>query len=166
MSKLLRYFAPGQFCFITAVTFCRERILHQHADLLIRAVRRARMKSPFSVIAWAILPDHFHAVIKSPRGDADKITQRVKLSFSLQWQRASGRSGPIWQHRYWDHIIRSEEDMKRHVDYIHYNPVKHGLVASPGAWPLSSYHRYLRQGYYEADWGNSRLEFGDGVFGE
>jgi len=85
------------------------------------------------MIAWAILPDHFHVIIDSPDGDTPKIVQRVKLSFSLQWQRLSGRNGPIWQHRYWDHIIRSEEDMKRHVDYIHYNPVKHGrLGREPG----------------------------------
>jgi len=118
------------------------------------------------MIAWAILPDHFHVIIDSPDGDTPKIVQRVKLSFSLQWQRLSGRNGPIWQHRYWDHIIRSEEDMKRHVDYIHYNPVKHGLAESPSKWPLSSFHRYLQTGYYNADWGESRVASGDDMFGE
>ena len=118
------------------------------------------------MIAWVILPDHFHAVIDNPDGDTAKIVQRVKLSFSLQFQRVSDWNGPIWQHRYWDHIIRSGKDLARHVDYIHYNPVKHGLTDSPGQWRLSSFSRYLRIGHYPGDWGMASIDSGDGLFGE
>jgi len=166
MSKLLRYFASGQCCFITTATANRQRVLDRYSEALIRAVQRAKTKSRFSVIAWVILPDHFHVVIDNPHGDTPKIVQRVKLSFSLQYQRLSERNGPIWQHRYWDHIIRSEKDLKRHVDYIHYNPIKHGLTESPSLWPLSSFHRYSRMGYYNADWGENLIATGDDTFGE
>jgi putative transposase len=113
-----------------------------------------------------VLPDHLHAIIHSPDGVTAKIVQRVKHSFSLQYQRWSGKDGPIWQHRYWDHIIRSQEDMKRHLDYIHYNPVKHGLTDSPKKWPLSSFRRYLRRGAYDSDWGENIPKPGEDTFGE
>ncbi|MFH1374872.1 MAG: transposase [bacterium] len=166
MSKLLRYFAPGQSCFITAVTARRQPVLDQHAELLLRAVRRAVRQSRFALIAWVVLPDHLHAIIDSPDGDISRIVQRVRLSFSLQWQRRSRRNGPIWQPRYWDHIIRSEKDMKRHVDYVHYNPVRHGLMDSPRKWRLSSFRRFQRAGVYNADWGENQITVGDDEFGE
>jgi putative transposase len=166
MSKLLRYFAPGQCCFITTVTANRQSVLDQRADLLFRATRRAQRQSRFDLIAWVVLPDHLHAVIKTPDGDTARIVQRVKLSFSFQWQRISGNFGPVWQHRYWDHIIRSDEDLRRHIDYIHYNPVKHGLVGSPKEWPLSSFLRFVRRGIYDVDWGEVYLADDDGKFGE
>ena len=166
MSKLLRYFAPGQYCFITTVTANRLPILDQHAHLLDRAVQKAREKSRFAVTAWVVLPDHIHAVLHTPQGDTSRIVQQVKLSFSLQYQRLSGRSDSIWQHRYWDHIIRSEEDMRRHLDYIHYNPVKHGFTDSPAKWVLSSFQRYLQSGLYGPDWGQKPIEFGEETFGE
>ena len=166
MSKLLRYFTPGQSCFITAVTARRQPVLDQHAELLLRAVRRAARQSRFVLIAWVVLPDHLHAIIDSPDGDISRIVQRVKLSFSLQWRRRSRRNGPIWQPRYWDHIIRSEEDLQRHVDYVHYNPVRHGLTDSPRKWRLSSFRRFLRAGVYNTDWGERQVMVGDDEFGE
>jgi putative transposase len=166
MSKLLRYFAPGQYCFITTVTANRLPILNQHAELLARAVQKTREKSRFAVIAWVVLPDHIHAVLHTPHGDTSRIVQQVKLSFSLQYQRLTGRTGPIWQHRYWDHIVRSDEDMRRHIDYIHYNPVKHGLTDSPDKWVLSSFQRYLRSGLYRADWGEKPIVTQENTFRE
>ena len=152
MSKLLRYFAPGQYCFVTSVVAARRPLLVHHAGLLSRAVHRAHRKSLFSVVAWVVLPDHFHALLYAPGGDTSRIVQMVKLSFSLQYQSRTGEYGPFWQHRYWDHIVRSEEDMRRHIDYIHYNPVKHNLATLAGKWPLSSFRRYQRLGIYSADW--------------
>lgn len=166
MSKLQRYFASGQSCFITAVTANRQPILDKYSELFIRAVQRAKRKSRFAVVAWVILPDHFHVVIDCPDGDVPAIVQRVKLSFSLQYQRFTGEEGSVWQHRYWDHIIRSDGDMKRHVDYIHYNPVKHALTESSKEWPLSSFHRYLQTGHYDIDWGEKRIGLGGKEFGE
>jgi putative transposase len=166
MSKLVRFFESGQTCFITSVTGDRRRLLHSNSGMLGHAVRRALEKSRFAIIAWVVLPDHVHAVLQSPNGDLSKIVQRIKLSFSKQLRRLPGESGPVWQHRYWDHIIRSDRDLVRHVDYIHYNPVKHGLVASPVEWPLSSYHRYRHRGYYGPDWGEQPISWGESAFGE
>ena len=166
MSKLLRYYEPGQCVFITSVTANRQPLLAQYADILKRAVRNAAKKSRFSIVAWVILPDHFHAIIDCPDGDTPKIVQKVKLAFSVPWRRLSGCCGRVWQSRYWDHIIRTDEDMKRHIEYIHYNPVKHGFVLSPRLWPHSSFHKYLQTGRYDSDWGEKRVTFGDDEFGE
>ena len=141
-------------------------MLDQNVGLLCRAVMRAKEKSRFSVVAWVILPDHFHAIIDSPDGDTAKIVQRVKLSFSLQYQRASRHSGKVWQHRYWDHIIRSEHDLRRHMDYIHRNPVKHGLVKCPVEWRLSSFRRYVRAGCYDTNWMGGAVENEADGYGE
>ena len=181
MSKLLRYFEPGQYCFITSVTHRRRPLLVEHVDLLCRAVRTAKRKSRFEMIAWVVLPDHFHVIVHCPTGDFPTVVQRVKLSFSLQFQRRVRRRtrptrsqpekrcddhGGIWQHRYWDHIIRSEADLSRHVDYIHRNPVKHSFVDSLRKWKQSSYHEFSRQGYYEPEWGKAGMDWEDDDFGE
>ena len=166
MSKLLRYHAPGQYCFITSVVAERQPILVQHAAFLARALHRAHQRSVFSLIAWVVLPDHVHGILLVPDGNTSRIVQQVKQSFSRQHRGLTGIGGPVWQHRYWDHIIRSEEDMRRQIGYIHYNPVKHGLVDSPSKWPLTSFRRYLRQGIYQSDWGKSRQENIRNDFGE
>ncbi len=62
--------------------------------------------------------------------------------------------GRLWQHRFFDHIIRNQEDMNRHIDYIHYNPVRHHLAISPGEYEYSSFKLYLTDEKYEADWGS------------
>jgi len=141
-------------------------VLDRHVGLLFRAVRKAKRKSRFTVVAWVVLPDHFHAIIDSPDGDISAIVQRIKLSFALQWRRLSKADGGIWQHRYWDHIIRSEEDMARHVDYVHINPVKHGLVGSTKQWRFSSFHGFRRAGHYDADWGEGGVSADNDVYGE
>jgi putative transposase len=68
----------------------------------------------------------------------------------------------VWQNRYWEHVLRDEADYERHADYIHYNPVKHGLVASAGDWPYSSFRRFVTVGLYPKNWGQGVLAF-DGV---
>ena len=143
MSKLLRYFQPGQFCFITTITSNRQRILTNHPHMLLRALRTARRKSRFRLIAWVILPDHIHAIIHCPGGDVAEILHRFKLSFSQQWRQRTCMGGPVWQRRYWDHIIRSQDDFNRHVEYIRCNPVKHGLAGKPQEWfQFSRSHRW------------------------
>ncbi len=166
MSKLLRHHGPNQHCFITVVTSDRKPLLCRHIDLLLTAVRRAKRKSWFSLVAWVVLPDHTHAILYSPAGETARIVQRIKLSFSLQLRSLTHTNGIAWQHRYWDHVIRTEEDFKRHLDYIHYNPVKHGLVSSPAEWELSSFRRYMRDGYYSQDWGEREPLVVEGLFGE
>ncbi|MFH1686802.1 MAG: transposase [bacterium] len=166
MSKLLRHFQPGHSCFVTSVTNQRRPLLVRNARSLARAVRRARRKSSFEVVAWVVLPDHFHMIIDVPNGDTSAIMRRIKLSFSGQYRSEMGFVGPVWQHRYWDHIIRSQEDMNRHVDYIHYNPVKHGLAQAPREYRLSSFRRYCLRGQYDWAWRADENRFVEFEFGE
>ena len=119
------------------------------------------------LIAWVVLPDHFHILIDPKDSDVSKDIQRIKMSFATSLRHQDGRSsGRTWQNRFWDHIIRDQEDMNRHLDYIHFNPVKHGLVDSPSRWPLTSFRRYLRLGIYQSDWGESQKEDIRNGFGE
>src|SRR5207253_952335 len=71
----------------------------------------------------------------------------------------------IWQRRYWEHQIRDDDDMRRHIDYIHYNPVKHGHVTLPIEWPYSSLHWYIRNGHLSKTWGTG-LGFDTNSYGE
>ncbi|MBU8933522.1 MAG: transposase [candidate division Zixibacteria bacterium] len=166
MSKLIRHFLPGQSCFITSVTANREPLLVQHARLLARAVRRAGNKDDFKVVAWVVLPDHFHLILNAPNGDTSRIMQRMKLSFSGQYKSRTRIAGSVWQPQYWDHIIRSQEDMNRHIDYIHYNPVKHGLADSPKEYRLSSFKKYCREGKCDLNWREIGDSFGNHEYGK
>lgn len=166
MSKLLRYYASGQCCFVTTVTYRRKRILHRDPQFLLRALRHARRISNFILHSWIVMPDHIHAIIECPDGDAVRVMQGFKLSYSRLWRERYRESGPVWQHRYWDHIIRSQDDMNKHMDYIHYNSVKHGLTKLPGDWKLSSFRWYQRKGLYAADWGTPGIDETGNQFGE
>jgi putative transposase len=151
-----------------------SRVLVDRADALRSAFRVTRRERPFAVDAVVILPEHLHIVMTLPPGDSD---------FSGRWRRIKGhfsntllRSGDsvtrrasgdlaLWQNRFWEHTIRNEEDFARHVDYIHFNPVKHGLTDSVRDWPYSSFHRYVRQRVLPDDWGG-KATYGSGGFGE
>jgi putative transposase len=125
--------------------------------------------------AIVILPDHLHAIWSLPEGDADFATRwrHVKAMFSralptrerISESRLRKGERRIWQRRYWEHTLRDERDFSRHVDYIHFNPVKHGLVTRVEDWPYSSFHRMVRLGAYAKDWGGDASESG-ASFGE
>ena len=142
------------------------------ADLR-EAFRKARAERPFNIDAIVILPDHLHAIVTLPDGDANFPLRwrRIKTVFSqavisggaaFKRRDASGRA--LWQRRFWEHTIRDETDFSRHVDYIHYNPVQHGYVSNPVDWQYSSLHRSIRDGVLPPDWGNAAGD--EGVFGE
>ncbi len=76
------------------------------------------------------------------------------------------RETTIWQRRFWEHLIRDDEDYRMHMDYIHYNPVKHGLVNRVKDWPHSTFHRYVRKGIYSEDWGGGMIPGLDHDIGE
>jgi putative transposase len=139
-------------------------------DLLIRqiddlrtAFRETRKDHPFTVDGIVVLPDHLHCLWQLPDGDDDfSLRWRlIKLRFSLRIDTGERISSSrerkaergIWQRRYWEHAIRDETDYQTHLDYIHYNPVKHGLVHAAKDWPYSSFHRYVKKGFYPLDWG-------------
>ncbi|MCD6162410.1 MAG: transposase [candidate division Zixibacteria bacterium] len=154
MSILKRYYNEGNIYFITCVTQNRERILIQHQSQLKDSIRKYKAELNFSIIAWVILPDHFHMIINPRDNNLSKLFNKIKLSFSKKFRYLSGvNKGRIWQSRFWDHVIRNQEDMNNHIDYIHYNPVKYGYMKSPFDWEHSSINEYFKRGYYSKDWG-------------
>jgi putative transposase len=151
MTNIRRHFIPNAPVFITAV--CHDRCPHlaapEHKDLLLTAMREVKERHPFRMLGYAVMDDHFHWLFVPGRAaDFPRIVQMVKLRFA---RRLPGEP-PVWQRRYWDHIIRSIDDLRNHLDYIHYNPVKHGLVTVPGDYRWSSLPVYVGKGWYPPDW--------------
>jgi putative transposase len=165
--KYRRTKAPGSTFFFTVVTFDRRKIFtnEQTVALLRRSIAVVQVRHPFKVEAAFILPDHIHMIWRLPEDDTEYPTRwrLIKSYFTHRWlgagdypttrSRQSKGEQAVWQRRYWEHLIRDEADWRRHVDYIHYNPVKHGLARASGAWPYSSFHTFVKQGYYSPDWG-------------
>lgn len=174
MPNYRRAHIPGATCFFTVVTARRRRILA--APTAIRALRESiaetRRAMPFVIDAWVVLPDHMHAIWTLSAADADYSRRwgRIKAGFTrrcdLPCRTPSKRHAGIWQPRFWEHVIRDEHDWMAHMDYLHYNPVKHGLVERVVDWPYSSFHRCVKRGWYAADWGASEPFAPAGKFGE
>jgi putative transposase len=165
MTNIRRYYKKGQVYFITCVTYNRERILIPDIDLFWESIQSTKSKLSFEIIAWVIIPDHFHMIIDPRVFNLSDIMKRIKLSFSKKYRfERKSATGRIWQNRFWDHIIRDQKDLNKHIDYIHYNPVKHNIVKSPLKYEYSSLSEY--KDFYEDDWGvKEKIEF-DGDFGE
>ena len=164
----------GTYFFTVALQDRSADWLTAHIHFLRRAFQKAHKERPFTIDAIVILPAHLHCVWTLPRGDAD-YAQRwriVKSQFSRSLHQtgiAHRRNGKgeldVWQRRYWEHTIRDDGDLEIHVNYIHYNPVKHGLVECVAQWPHSSFRRFVKMGLLEPDWaGGSRAI--EGSFGE
>ena len=165
---------PGGTYFFTVVTHRRIKLFsNAHARTLLgNVLRRCAQNRPFSMDAIVLLPDHLHAIWTLPSGDADYSGRWswIKHEFTRLWLEGFGRETRlsvgrqrerrrgVWQPRFWEHTIETDDDFERHFDYLHYNPVKHGLVASPGDWLWSSFHRWVRAGVYPPDWGRSFLQ--------
>lgn len=146
---------------------CLERknndLLVRHIEDLKQGIAKVKRTHPFIIHGWVVLPDHMHCVIELPQGDNDfAIRWRlIKLLFSrgivdTEYRSATRkrrRERGIWQRRYWEHLIRDERDYQAHMDYVHFNPVKHGLVKRVKDWPYSTFHRLVEQGIYVEDWG-------------
>ena len=120
--------------------------------MLLDSIEKHTGTTTSDLIAWAILPDHFHLLIHPQNTNISLLMKKIKLFFSAGYRQRKGlQSGRLWQFRFWDHIIRNQDDMNRHIDYIHRNPLKHCLVESPFHYPYSSIHHYRE--YYPDDWG-------------
>ena len=160
MSDYRRLYIPGGTYFFTLVTYHREPIFadERRVILLRQAFREVKSKRPFDLLAAVVLPDHLHCLWRLPKSDADFSTrwQMVKTAFSRQIPADVKKDGSkrVWQPRFYEHCLRDERDFQKHLNYIHYNPVKHGLVVSPGEWPHSSFKRFVSLGWYAEDWGN------------
>jgi putative transposase len=168
-----RAYIPGGSFFFTLVTESRRPILQsaETVDVLREAFRNVRATRPFELEAVVILPDHLHCIWTLPPEDWDFATRwRLFKTWFTKHCDPSLRSHPnhsrfrkkqqaIWQHRYWEHMLRNEADFMNHVEYVHYNPVKHGYVRAPIDWPYSSFHRYVDRGAYSRDWGCGEMLF-------
>jgi putative transposase len=169
MPDYRRCYIPGGTFFFTLVSDRRRPILDTDPArrCLHDAIEKIRARLPVEIVAVVLLPDHLHTVWTLPRDDARYPLRwkRMKEEFTRRYLKAGGtevapsasrlRRGErgIWQRRYWEHTVRDEDDLKRCVDYIHWNPKKHGLVASVRDWPWSSFHRFVGLGEYAPNWG-------------
>lgn len=152
----------GTFFFTVNLADRRSMLLTDCIASLREAVRTVKLRHPFHIHAWVVLPEHMHAIWTMP-GEDDDYSMRwmlIKQRFSRAIashervnasKRRKGERG-VWQRRFWEHQIRNDIDLAHHVDYVHINPVKHGYVERASAWPYSSIHRYIRQGDLAPDW--------------
>ena len=154
-----RFYQSDARYFFTVVTESRKPLLIANIDRLRDAFRLCLSRHPFVIEAIVVLPDHLHTLWKLPDKDADfsKRWMVIKRKFSsgfpgqtLNASKIKKREKGIWQRRFWEHYIRDEKDWQRHVDYIHFNPVKHGYVLKPKDWQYSSYQQAIRKGWYDA----------------
>jgi putative transposase len=171
MSDYRRYFVPGGMYFFTLVTYGRRNILttNEGRKFLRNAIATIRADRPFEIFATVLLPDHWHLIMQLPSDDAEYSVRikRIKEEFTNSWleaelhesevtasQRKKGERG-VWQPRFWEHLIEDEADLEHCSDYIHWNPRKHGIVSRVRDYPWSSFHRFVRMGQYDLDWGGT-----------
>jgi putative transposase len=161
----------GSTYFFTLVSYERRPVLCYLPirNVLRLAVQHVRARRPFDIDAWVLMPDHLHCMWTLPEGDADYSTRwaQIKRTVSrfcgpdmqvrhpVSESRRKHRDSVIWQRRFYEHQIVDEDDFERHVDYVHFNPVRHGHADRAAAWPFSTFHRYVRAGTLPADWGGS-----------
>ncbi len=169
----------GNTYFFTVVTWRRQRILCEKTcrRMLRAAIADVRAVHPFTINAWILLPDHMHCIWQLPEGDTNfsKRWGLIKAGFTRRIHKMIRDNGMgingmlfyaqpsksqkqrherlIWQRRFWEHMIRNENDYNNHCDYIHFNPVKHGLVKTPSEWPWPTFHDFVAKGIYSPDWG-------------
>jgi putative transposase len=167
MSRYRRSRATGGTYFFTVTLADRgSRLLVEHIDRLRRAYGTVQSRHPFHTVAICVLPDHIHAIWRLPDGDADfgRRWGSIKRLFSAGFDAATHRTASkiakrekgIWQRRFWEHAIRDDADLARHVDYVHFNPVKHGHAVRVADWPYSSFRRHVREGTCPPDTGGGR----------
>ncbi len=182
MPNYRRAITPGATYFFTLISYRRQPILcdapiRQALRESIAAIRKTR---PFKVDAWVLLPDHLHCIWTLPDDDADfsqrwalikrKVSVNCRESYNHQkWitpSKRKHRESTIWQRRFWEHQILDDEDFQRHMDSIHWNPVKHSHVSKPSDWPYSTFHRYVAQNVDYKDWGCIDGDIDASKFGE
>jgi len=169
MPNYRRVHLRGGTFFFTVVTYRRLPVFASATAvaLLERCVESVMVDYPFSIDAMVTLPDHLHCIwsLRDGASDFSSGWKRVKTLFTRAYQGprsdrmstsmvGKGERG-VWQRRFWEHAIRDERDFSLHCDYIHYNPVRHGLVKSPREWKHSTFDRFVRTGVYPPDWGST-----------
>ncbi len=168
MSNYRRVYVPGGTYFLTIVTYQRQPLFSDRnkVNLLRNITSQVKSEMPFDIIGAVILPEHIHFIWSLPEGDRNysKRVGRLKVLFTkslrgdnnlpqnVSFSRQKHRESNIWQRRFWEHTIRDEQDLTAHLDYIHYNPVKHGYVSCPHLWEFSSFHSWVKKGGYPPEW--------------
>ena len=168
MPMYRRAFEPGGTFFFTVVTCNRQQILCNEAAraCLREAMSETRAELPFEMLGVVLLRDHLHCLWQLPEDESDFSTRwgHIKRLFTRRWKAIGGsqevvsssrqrhREAGVWQRRFWEHTIGDDDDLVRHLDYVHYNPVKHGVAGCPHAWPYSSFRRWVEQKRYAFDW--------------
>jgi putative transposase len=172
-----RILLPGGTFFFTVVTFQRRKLFAhpENVDLLSRVIDDVRKRHPFITIAQVVLPDHIHTIWELPEGDHDYPTRwrLIKTEFTKQLpkeldtplptSRITKKERTIWQRRYWEHTIRDDLDLDHHIDYIHFNPVRHHLAKYPHEWKNSTFQRFVDEDYYPLNWATENIFKGIGA---
>ncbi|MBI2909518.1 MAG: transposase [Chloroflexi bacterium] len=172
MPDYRRSLSKGGTFFFTVVTYRRHPVFKAevNVELLRQSFKKTIAAHPFAIDAIVILPDHLHTLWTLPDHDSDYSTRwrLIKSAFSRHYTGSAaggvsesmlGKSEKgIWQRRFWEHLIWDDTDFGRHCDYIHYNPVKHGIVASPIEWKYSSFRSFVERGFYATNWGDGGVE--------
>jgi len=166
MTEYRRAWLPGGTWFFTVNLAGRQenQLLVEKIDLFVAAVESVSLRYPFHQEAFVIMPDHLHTIWKLPPDDTDfsirwslikgQFSRGIEKSERISQSRTKRGERGIWQRRFWEHLIRDDQDFNRHVDYIHWNPVKHGWARRAAEWPHSSFHDYVRRGLYPEAWGD------------
>ena len=167
MSNYHRSTTSGATYFFTVVTYKRNPILCNPAirEALRKAIIKVKKQMPFTIEAWVLMPDHLHCIWTLPPKDNDyskrwglikRAVSRSCKSFIAQVEHTTSgikrHELAFWQRRFWEHQIRDKNDFNQHMDYIHHNPVKHGLCKTPSQWRWSTIHRYIKKGIYTYNW--------------
>ncbi|MDD2800587.1 MAG: transposase [Methylococcales bacterium] len=167
MTDYRRTYIPGSSWFFT-VNLAERRdnhLLVEKIDLLRTAFRYVKERKPYRIDAVVIMPDHLHCIFTLPPDDADfsirwslikgHFSRAVPKGERISSSRNKRRERGLWQRRFWAHLLHDQDDFNNHLDYIHWNPVKHGVVQRVVDWPHSSFHRFVEQGVYPINWGHS-----------
>ena len=177
MVNYRRNFIPGAVYFFTVNLKNRKsNLLVEQVALLKYAMKTVKQKHPFKILAFVIMPEHLHMIWELPENDSDYSLRwkKIKASFS----KSVSRSGvllhknryneyDLWQRRFWEHTLIDESDLENHINYIHFNPIKHGLVSDLNDWPNSSFHSYVQNRVIPKSWGSSEPRNIDGIsYGE
>ncbi|HEY9703875.1 MAG TPA: transposase [Allocoleopsis sp.] len=170
----------GGTYFFTEVTYNRDSWLCREIGrkAMREAIEKVKAKYPFSIDAFVLLPEHFHCLLTLPPDDHNfslrmrlikthvtkTYRQQLAINQKLSLSRQKRGESNLWQRRFWEHFIRDEEDFAYHCDYIHYNPVKHGLCTNPQDWEFSTIHRFIAEGIYPPDWGkNGKIDIPEDI---
>jgi putative transposase len=160
-----RIFVKGGTYFFTLVTYQRVNLFSDPENIVLynQALEYVQRRHPFTSIAQIILPEHIHAIWELPEDDSNYPLRwyLIKSHFSRNFNKLTNQSSTfrpsksertIWQRRYWEHTIRDDNDLDNHIDYIHFNPVHHGLVKMPADWEFSTFKHFMQEGRYDPDW--------------